>query len=193
MSRFWEIVFCVPMIFRRHVCLSNLKHAPSRKLPLTAHKTVFSHLTQALNNPTQAFNEEKRSTCYWLLLLLLLFFFTNADPAQHIQSPQKSLKGKLQKNAFYYIIFKENIHSNLLTAGGQLSGFVVTSNFIFLDEHETPTSDKIQNNTNIVQLSILQNFEFEHHPRYALLELSSLVVPARQRVVSWKPFPFCLI
>ena len=32
------------MLFRHHVCLSNLKHAPSRKLPLTAHKTVFSHL-----------------------------------------------------------------------------------------------------------------------------------------------------
>ena len=30
--------------FRRHVCLSNLKHAPSRELPLTARKTVFSHL-----------------------------------------------------------------------------------------------------------------------------------------------------
>ena len=29
---------------RRHVCLSNLKHAPSRELPLTARKTVFSHL-----------------------------------------------------------------------------------------------------------------------------------------------------
>ena len=30
--------------FRRHVCLSNLKHTPSRELPLTARKTVFSHL-----------------------------------------------------------------------------------------------------------------------------------------------------
>ena len=30
--------------FRCHVCLSNLKQAPSRKLPLTARKTVFSHL-----------------------------------------------------------------------------------------------------------------------------------------------------
>ena len=30
--------------FRRHDCLSNLKHAPSRELPLTARKTVFSHL-----------------------------------------------------------------------------------------------------------------------------------------------------
>ena len=119
-----------------------------------------------------------------IVVVVVFFFFTNPDPAQRIQSLRKSLKGKLQKNAFYYIIFKENIHSNLLTAGGQLSGFVVTSNFIFLDEHETPKSDKIQNNTNIVQLSILQNFEFEHHPRYALLELSSLVVPARQRVVS---------
>ena len=28
------------------------------------------------------------------------------------------------------------------------------------------------------------NFEFEHHPRYALLELPLLVVPARQRVIS---------
>ena len=44
MSRFWEIVFCVPLLFRRHVGLSNLKHEPSRKLPLTARKTVFSHL-----------------------------------------------------------------------------------------------------------------------------------------------------
>ena len=32
------------MLFHRHVCLSNLKHAPSLKLPLTAQKTVFSHL-----------------------------------------------------------------------------------------------------------------------------------------------------
>ena len=30
--------------FRQHVCLSNLKHAPSRGLPLTTRKTVFSHL-----------------------------------------------------------------------------------------------------------------------------------------------------
>ena len=29
--------------FRRHVCLSNLKHALSRELPLTACKTVFSY------------------------------------------------------------------------------------------------------------------------------------------------------
>ena len=40
MSKFWEIVFCVPLFFRRHVCLSNL----SFELPLTAGKTVFSHL-----------------------------------------------------------------------------------------------------------------------------------------------------
>ena len=44
MSRFWEIVFYVPLLFRRHVCLSKLKHSPSRESPLTAHKTVFSHL-----------------------------------------------------------------------------------------------------------------------------------------------------
>ena len=44
LSRFWEIVFCVPILFGRHNCLSNLQHAPSRKLPLTARKTVFNHL-----------------------------------------------------------------------------------------------------------------------------------------------------
>ena len=32
--------------FRRHVCLSNLKQAPSRELPQTARKTVFSHLNE---------------------------------------------------------------------------------------------------------------------------------------------------
>ena len=30
--------------FRCHVCSSNLKRGPSRELPLTARKTVFSHL-----------------------------------------------------------------------------------------------------------------------------------------------------
>ena len=30
MSRFWKILFCVPWFFRPHVCLSNLKHTPSR-------------------------------------------------------------------------------------------------------------------------------------------------------------------
>ena len=46
MSRFWEIVFCVPLLFRRR--LSNLKHAQSRELPLTARKTVFSHLKEMI-------------------------------------------------------------------------------------------------------------------------------------------------
>ena len=32
------------LLFRRHVCLSNFKHAPSRELTLTALKTVLSHL-----------------------------------------------------------------------------------------------------------------------------------------------------
>ena len=47
MSRFWEIVFCVPLLFHRHVCLCKLKHSLSPELPLTARETVFSHL-----NPT---------------------------------------------------------------------------------------------------------------------------------------------
>ena len=48
-GRFWEIVqFCVPLLFCRHVCLSNLKHAPSRELLLTACKTVFSDLKREL-------------------------------------------------------------------------------------------------------------------------------------------------
>ena len=49
MSRFWEIVFCVALLFRRRVCLSYLKHARSPELPLTARKTVFSHLKQWKN------------------------------------------------------------------------------------------------------------------------------------------------
>ena len=43
MSRFWEIVFRVTLLFAA-MFVSNLKHAPSRELPLTARKTVFSHL-----------------------------------------------------------------------------------------------------------------------------------------------------
>ena len=56
MSRFCEIVFCAPLLFRRHVCLSNLKHSPSRELPLTSRKNVFSHLkdNSIENNLTEA-------------------------------------------------------------------------------------------------------------------------------------------
>ena len=43
-TKFLMNQFCVPLLFRRHVCLSNLKHAPSQVLPLTARQTVFSHL-----------------------------------------------------------------------------------------------------------------------------------------------------
>ena len=43
MSRFCEILFCVPLLFRRHVCVSFLKRTPSHELPLTAHKTVLNH------------------------------------------------------------------------------------------------------------------------------------------------------
>ena len=38
------MVFSVPLLFRYHVCLSDLKHAPSRELLLTIHKTVFSYI-----------------------------------------------------------------------------------------------------------------------------------------------------
>ena len=44
MSRFEKLFSVYHCFFRHHVCLSNLKHAPSRELPLTARKTVFSHL-----------------------------------------------------------------------------------------------------------------------------------------------------
>ena len=53
MSRFCEIVFCAPLLYRRHVCPSNLKHSPSRELPLTARKTVFSHLKYTKFKPLQ--------------------------------------------------------------------------------------------------------------------------------------------
>ena len=68
MNKFWEIVFCVPLLFRRHVWLFNLKHAPSRKLPLTTRKTVFSHLNSRIGTwsstqaflPFQVFNKHRR-------------------------------------------------------------------------------------------------------------------------------------
>ena len=36
-------IFLCTFLFRRHVCLSNFKHAPSRELTLTALKTVLTH------------------------------------------------------------------------------------------------------------------------------------------------------
>jgi len=44
MSRFWEIIFCVLLLFSPPCLLSDLKHA----LPLTARKTVFSHLKRGV-------------------------------------------------------------------------------------------------------------------------------------------------
>ena len=44
MSRFWEIIFCVLLLFSPPCLLSNLKHA----LPLTARKTVFCHLKRGV-------------------------------------------------------------------------------------------------------------------------------------------------
>ena len=38
------MVFSVPLLFVAAMFVSNLKHAPSRQLPLTASKTVFSQL-----------------------------------------------------------------------------------------------------------------------------------------------------
>ena len=43
------------------VCLFNLKHAPSRELPLTARKTVFGHLNAMLLNT--CIRNERRKNC----------------------------------------------------------------------------------------------------------------------------------
>ena len=56
MSRFCEIVFCVPLVFRRHVCLSNLKHSPSRELPLSARKTACLSLPYLTCNIKYSYN-----------------------------------------------------------------------------------------------------------------------------------------
>ena len=44
MSRFWEIVFCITLIFSPPCFFVYLKRAPSRELPLTTYSTVFRHL-----------------------------------------------------------------------------------------------------------------------------------------------------
>ena len=44
MSRFWEIIFCVLLLFSPPCLLSNLKHS----LPVTACKTVLSHLKRGV-------------------------------------------------------------------------------------------------------------------------------------------------
>ena len=105
MSKFCEIVFCVPLLFRRHVCLSNLKHTPSRELPLTARKTVFSHLkswkllSQVLSL-ISTFPRNlilvlflKRSRKLWALLQKLpkiYLPFAKAHSATYIKSPLTS-------------------------------------------------------------------------------------------------------
>ena len=51
MSRFLRNrVLRTNAFFRRRICLPNLKHAPLRKLPLTARKTLFSHLNVGESN-----------------------------------------------------------------------------------------------------------------------------------------------
>ena len=73
MSRFWEIVFCVPLLFHRHVSLSNLKHELSRELPLTTAKTVFSHLECPLKLQCQhPFSQSKISLSLNVAIQVLL-------------------------------------------------------------------------------------------------------------------------
>ena len=63
MNRFWEIIFSLPLRFRRYVRLSELKHSLSHELPLTAHKTVFSHLNEVkATNSKKSFKEKIKLT-----------------------------------------------------------------------------------------------------------------------------------
>ena len=58
----YHIISIVTSEIRKYVCLSNLKHMPSRELLLTARKTVFSRLNvlseEKISNthPRQQFN-----------------------------------------------------------------------------------------------------------------------------------------
>ena len=74
MSRFCEIVVCAPLLFRRHVCLSNLKHSPSRELPLTALKAVFSHLKGRRVAACERFMKNMRQLPPSLLVLVVHLF-----------------------------------------------------------------------------------------------------------------------
>ena len=82
-----------------------------------------------------------------MIVVVVFLFHISGSCTTYPKSPKIS-EGQPPKNAFYYIILKENIHSNLLTSGGQLSGTIVTSNVCFLDVHEPPTSDKISKKSN---------------------------------------------
>ena len=53
--------------FCRHVCLSNLKHAPSHELLMTAWKTVFSHL-------------KREFTVYYLSLYSMFYHYSSPFP-----------------------------------------------------------------------------------------------------------------
>ena len=64
--------------FRGHVCLSNLQHAPSRELPLTACKTVFSHLKgNCYSTLLKQYHERAHCLRLAMPLVCVCVFFTS--------------------------------------------------------------------------------------------------------------------
>ena len=112
MSRFWEIVFFVPLVLRRHVCLSKFKHSASRELPLTAHKTVFSHLKRKILQVNIEYS--RTSTNVHLSTTATLFgrqsihwlFCRPLDNGHHLLSTRWSL----WRDPTYYTLRVKNDH-----------------------------------------------------------------------------------
>ena len=114
MSRFWEIVFCVPLLFHHHVCLSNLKHLPLRKLPLTSHITVFRHLKalkKFFQHPSAIFMSIAKTT--WIQINspglkkmsypLLLFLFVTSSSITQCQMQLLTLPGICNGCVFKFV------------------------------------------------------------------------------------------
>ena len=91
-TKFWWVDFeklssGYHCFFRRHVCLSNLKHAPSRESPLTTRKTVLSHLKLVnFQVDFRLINTKLNSKKKWIMLT------TSELTAQTFWTRKKTLK-----------------------------------------------------------------------------------------------------
>ena len=96
MSRFWEIVFFLPLLFRRHVCWSELKRSPSRELPLTARNTVFSHLKDFQKKVTVSHKMliwDKKIIYFWIYHFC--FSVNRNQQMQVVQAPMQGYPGEI--------------------------------------------------------------------------------------------------
>ena len=158
MSRFCEIVFCAPLLFRRHVCLSNLKHSSSRELPLTARKTVFSHLKSTIKHQrSPVFITGTKCLCHKSVSSILKSFLDFFEEMVTLAIPQaKSLKKNNSLITFFsvYLNIQGEFSSPLTFDNNSFPKWVSANRAEIQSKRTTPASADYEEEAGKIQLKM---------------------------------------